>query len=202
MAELRAGPLGDGGAPTGAVRGSRPRERSYRGRRRSTLVGSLVVGIAELGEVLVVFLNVDRPRRASSSPILLVFGLAVLAFSGGTSPSATATSCRVPAGRHARGLLPAPPAGAAALMVRSDIQLRRLSHAAVGLAALVGGPGGRRRRVARGHGGPAPGGPCSPGSQPRRPVRVGRGAQFFLVDGAEVTNAFVYGGRYASTQPA
>ena len=28
------------------------------------------------------------------------------------------------------------------------------------------------------------------------------GVQFFLVDGAETTNAFVYGGRYAATQPA
>ena len=28
------------------------------------------------------------------------------------------------------------------------------------------------------------------------------GAQFFLIDGAETTNAFVYGGRYAATQPA
>ncbi len=28
------------------------------------------------------------------------------------------------------------------------------------------------------------------------------GAQFFLIEGAETTNAFVYGGRYAATQPA
>jgi ABC-2 type transport system permease protein len=28
------------------------------------------------------------------------------------------------------------------------------------------------------------------------------GMQFFLLDGAEATNAFVYGGRYAATQPA
>jgi ABC-2 type transport system permease protein len=28
------------------------------------------------------------------------------------------------------------------------------------------------------------------------------GLQFFLLDGAEATNAFVYGGRYAATQPA
>ncbi len=28
------------------------------------------------------------------------------------------------------------------------------------------------------------------------------GLQFFLLDGAEMTNAFVYGGRYAATQPA
>ncbi len=28
------------------------------------------------------------------------------------------------------------------------------------------------------------------------------GLQFFLLDGAELTNAFVYGGRYAASQPA
>jgi len=28
------------------------------------------------------------------------------------------------------------------------------------------------------------------------------GLQFFVVNGAEMTNAFVYGGRYAATQPA
>jgi ABC-2 type transport system permease protein len=28
------------------------------------------------------------------------------------------------------------------------------------------------------------------------------GLQFFLIDGSEMTNAFVYGGRYAASQPA
>jgi ABC-type uncharacterized transport system permease subunit len=87
-------------------------------------------------------------------------------------------------------------------LITSDISLRRLARAAVGAAAL--GTGLATAGVSWG---------------PRTAVLVplalvsgyatfaglyvwAAGLQFFLLDGAEMTNAFVYGGRYAATQPA
>lgn len=87
-------------------------------------------------------------------------------------------------------------------MITSDISLRRLARAAVGGATL--GVGMATAGVTW---------------DPRAILLLtlgllsgyatfaalfvwAAGLQFFLLDGAEMTNAFVYGGRYAASQPA
>ena len=68
--------------PYRAVLSSRIRsQRSYRANFTIDLVSSLLVGIVELAEVGVLFLNVDRLGGLEFTQILIVFGLADLAFS-------------------------------------------------------------------------------------------------------------------------
>jgi ABC-2 type transport system permease protein len=87
-------------------------------------------------------------------------------------------------------------------LITSDISLRRLARAAVGGAAL--GVGLATSGVSWG-----------PATAALLPLALisgyatfaglfvwAAGLQFFLLDGAEMTSAFVYGGRYAATQPS
>ncbi|SDU93205.1 ABC-2 type transport system permease protein [Microlunatus sagamiharensis] len=190
-------------APYRAVLASRVRaQRSYRASFRMDLLGSLLVGLVELAEVWVLFHGVGRIGGLDLGQVLLVFGLADVAYS---VADLLVGHCDGLAGFVRRGtfdvfyLRPQP---LLLQLVTSDISLRRLARAAVGIAALVTG--------------------LVVNDVALTPVAVGllvlalvsgiavssamfvlaAGVQFFVVDGAELTNAFVYGGRYASTQPA
>jgi ABC-2 type transport system permease protein len=177
-------------------------QRSYRTSFVFDLLGSLLVGLTELGEVWVVFHNVPVLGGLDFHGILLVFGLSNLAFS--LADMLFGHVDRVPT--YVRtGTLEAfflrPQPVLAQLMV-SDLQLRRLSRAAVALVALVVGLA--LNAIA-----------WSPltalllvlsvlcGTAIFGGLFVCAGAlQFRLVNGAEVTNSFTYGGSYASAQPA
>jgi len=189
--------------PYRAVLASRARSQaSYRSNFLLDLAGSLLVGIIELGEVWVLFHNVVELGGLRFTEILLVFGLADLCYS---LADMTFGHCdRLPTYIRA-GMLDVfylRPQPLLLQLVTSDISLRRLARALIGLAALVAG------LVLN----DIPWGPAAVGMLVLALVSGfftfsamfvwAAGLQFFLIDGAEMTNAFVYGGRYAASQPA
>lgn len=189
--------------PYRAVLASRLRsQRSYRTSFAIDLASSLLVGLVELAEVGVLYLNVDRIGGLSLAQVLLVFGLSDLTFS--LADMVVGHCDELP--RYLRAgtldvfyLRPQP---LLLQLVTSDISLRRLARAAVGAAALGIGlavndvawsPGAVLLLILAGLSGLATFAAL---------FITAAGLQFFLVNGAEMTNAFVYGGRYAATQPA
>lgn len=201
MAEWSDRPTGL--APYRAVLASRMRaQRSYASNFRLDLASSFLVGLIELAEVWVLFHNVHELGGFTFAQILLVFGIADLSFS--LADLAFGHCDRLPTYLRAGTLdvFYLRPQPVLLQLITSDISLKRLSRAAVGLAALVAGLAVNDIAWTPGHvlllmlslv--------CGTAVFAAMFVWAG-GLQFFLVNGAEMTNAFVYGGRYAATQPA
>ncbi|MCW2792764.1 MAG: hypothetical protein JWO76_1862 [Nocardioides sp.] len=195
--------LGTALRPYRAVLGSRMRsQRSYRANFAVDLLSSFLVGLIELAEVWVLFHNVSRIGGLDFAGILVVFGLADVAFS--LADLAFGHCDNLPTYLRAGTLdvFYLRPQPLLLQLVTSDISLRRLARAGVGLVALGAGLAiadvdwsvrAVLLVILAGVSGTA--------TFAAMFVWAG-GAQFFLVDGAEATNAFVYGGRYAATQPA
>lgn len=200
MADLS---LADRIAPYRAVLASRMRsQRSYRANFRIDLASSLLVGFVELAEVWVVFRSVHSLGGLDLAAVLLVFGLADLCFSLADMVVGHCDTLPTYLRAGTLDVFYLRPQPILLQLVTSDISLRRLARAMVGLSALVVGL--VINDVA-----------WSAGTIALLVLAIGSGfvtfcalfvwaagAQFFLVDGAEATNAFVYGGRYAATQPA
>lgn len=190
-------------SPYRAVLASRMRsQRSYRANFALDLASSLLVGVVELAEVWVVFHAVGSLGGLDVTAALLVFGLADLAFS--LADLAFGHCDTLPTYLRAGTLdvFYLRPQPLLAQLVTSEISLRRLARAGVGAVAL--GAGLVLNPV-----------PWDAGAVALLVLAVvsgiatfaamfvwAGGAQFYLVDGAEATNGFVYGGRYAATQPA
>ena len=202
MAEIASG-LRARTAPYRAVLASRMRaQRSYRASFALDLSSSLLVGVVELAEVWVVFHTVGTLGGLDLHAVLLVFGIADLAFSLADLAFGHCDSLPTYLRAGTLDVFYLRPQPLLLQLITSDVSLRRLARAAVGLAALVAG--------------------LVVNDVPWSPAAVvlllsalasamvtfagmyvwAAGAQFFLLDGAEATNAFVYGGRYAATQPA
>lgn len=205
MADLRSDPVGWAARvrPYRAVLVSRVRsQRSYRANFALDLLSSVLVGIVELAEVLVLFANVESLGGLQITQILVVFGLADLAFS--LADLAFGHCDNLPTYLRAGTLdvFYLRPQPLLLQLITSDISLRRLARALVGLTSLVTGLvladvdwslGAVALLVVS----------LVSGVTTFAAMFVwAAGAQFFLVDGAEATNAFVYGGRYAASQPA
>lgn len=189
--------------PYRAVLASRARSQtSYRASFALDLVSSLLVGVIELVEVWILFHNVGELGGLEFKQVLLVFGIADLCFS-------LADLCfghcdQLPTYLRAGTLdvFYLRPQPLLLQLVTSDISLRRLARAGVAAAALVvalvindidwGVAAVVLLSVSIVSG-------CA--TFAAMFVWAG-GMQFFLIEGAETTNAFVYGGRYAATQPA
>lgn len=190
-------------APYRAMLSSRvAAQRSYRANFQLDLASSFLVGVVELAEVWVLFANVDRLGGLDLGQILLVFGLADLSFS--LADLAFGHCDNLPTYLRAGTLdvFYLRPQPLLLQLITSDISLRRVARASVGAVALGAG------LVVNDVG-------WSLGAVALLVLAVisgiatfaamfvwAGGVQFFLIDGAEATNAFVYGGRYAATQPA
>ncbi|PWN03667.1 ABC transporter permease [Nocardioides silvaticus] len=203
MADTSTASLRTALRPYLAVLGSRARsQRAYRASFALDLLSSLLVGAIELAEVSVLFHSVDALGGLDFTAILLVFGLADLCFS--LADMSFGHCDNLPSYLRAGTLdvFYLRPQPLLLQLITSDISLRRLARAAVGAVALTVGlvlndidwsPAHvllLALAIVSGYA-----------------VFAGMfvwagGAQFFLVEGAETTNAFVYGGRYAATQPA
>ncbi len=203
MADTTAPDLAARLRPYRTVLGSRVRsQRSYRANFAVDLLSSFLVGLVELAEVWVLFHNVSRIGGLEFADMLVVFGLADLSFS--LADLAFGHCDNLPTYLRAGTLdvFYLRPQPLLLQLITSDISLRRLARAAVGLVALVAGlvvadldwsASAVLLLVLAVVSGTA--------TFAAMFVWAG-GAQFFLIDGAEATNAFVYGGRYAATQPA
>ncbi|WP_114558507.1 ABC transporter permease [Desertihabitans aurantiacus] len=185
-----------------AVLASRVRaQTTYRLSFGLDLLGALLVGLVELAETWVVFSQVDVLGGLDFGGVLLVFGLSNICFS--IADLLVGHVDRLP--RYIREgtidvfyLRPQP---VLAQLVTSEISLRRLTRIGVGVAALVAGLLANEI------------------PEPLRAAAViglalvfgtlifcalfvsAAGCQFWLVNGAEFTNAFTYGGSYAASQP-
>ena len=190
-------------APYRAVLASRVRsQRAYRASFVVDLVASALVTVTEFAEVWVLFHNVDVLGGLTLAQVMLVFGLAEMTFS--LADLVVGHCDELPRFLRAGTLdvFYLRPQPVLAQLITSDFQLRRLARAALGCAIFVTGcvladvswTLDRALLVLLVV-------PCGFLVYAALFVAAG-GLQFFLVNGPETTNAFVYGGRYAGTQPA
>lgn len=202
----RAGAAGrpqDKWRPYRVILASRMRgQRSYRANFRLDLASAALIGFIELAEVLVLFRTVGTLGGLGLRQVLLVFGLSDLAFSLASVLFGHVDELPRFIRTGTLDVFYLRPQPLLAQVVCSDISLRRFSRAAV--AVVVLGVGLVVADV-----------PTTPRTAvllvlalvsgtavfAAQYVTAG-GLQFFVVNGAEMTNAFVYGGRYAATQPA
>lgn len=189
--------------PYRAVLASRARsQRAYRTSFAVDLASSALVGVVELAEVWVLFTNVTALGGMRFDQILLVFGLADLAFSLADLSFGHLDTLPVYLRAGTLDVFYLRPQPILLQLITSDVSLRRLARAAIGAAALgiglaTSGVTFDGHTVALLALGVASGYATFAGL-----FVWAAGLQFFLLDGAEMTNAFVYGGRYAATQPA
>lgn len=190
-------------APYRAVLASRIRaQRSYRASFALDLSSSVLVGIVELAEVWILYHNVHVLGGLTFSSILLVFGLADMTFSLADLAFGHCDRLTSYVRLGTLDVFYLRPQPLLAQLISSDISLRRLARCLVGAVAL-------------GYG-------LTVNDITWTPLAVGllvvaflsgfaiyaalfvcaAGMQFFVINGPELTNSFVYGGRYAATQPA
>ena len=190
-------------APYRAVVASRLRsQRSHRASFRLDLASSLLIGLVELAEVMVLYLQVDRIGGLDLAAVLLVFAVAETGFS--LADMVVGHCDTIPTYLRAGTLdvFYLRPQPLLLQLITSDLQLRRLARAGFGAVVLVvavwvNDLSFDLRTVA------LLGLALVSATLTFAAMFVwAAGVQFFLVDGAETTNAFVYGGRYAATQPA
>ncbi|MBT0773995.1 ABC-2 family transporter protein [Kineosporia sp. J2-2] len=176
-------------------------QSSYRASFGLDLVTSLLIGLVELAEVWVLYRSVDGIGGLDLTTALLVFGLADTAFSIADLLVGHLDTLPQYLRAGTFDVFCLRPQPLLAQLITSDISLRRVSRVMVGLTVLTGA-------LIANHV------PLTPGSVllvllsllSGTAISTGTfvaasGAQFFLVDAAEMTNSVVYGGRYASTQP-
>jgi ABC-2 type transport system permease protein len=189
--------------PYRAVLASRARSQvSYRASFALDLASSVLVGLIELAEIWVLFHNVVRLGGVEFSQILLVFGIADLCFAMADLSFGHCDQLPTYLRAGTLDVFYLRPQPLLLQLITSDISLRRLARGAIGLGALAWGLAANDLAWSPAHvlllllalvSGYA--------TFAAMFVWAG-GMQFFLVQGAETTNAFVYGGRYAATQPA
>ncbi|UAL28420.1 ABC transporter permease [Nocardioides rotundus] len=177
-------------------------QRSYGTSFRLDVVAAGLITVVEFTEVWVLFHNVDVLGGMTLAQVMLVFGLAEMTFA--VADMVVGHVDELP--RFLReGTLDVfylRPLPVLAQLMTADLQLRRLARATLGLVVLVAGtvladvdwtwdkvlllaisiPSSVLIYAAL--------------------FVAASGLQFFLIQGAETTNAFVYGGRYAGSQPA
>lgn len=186
-----------------AVLASRMRsQRSYRSNFVIDLASSGLVGLIELAEVWLLFHQVSVLGGLNFPQVLLVFGLADMSYS---IADMFVGHCDTLPKYIREGTLDVfylRPQPLLLQLMTSDISLRRLTRAGIGLASLVIGLSINDIHWSAAHivlliltiv--------CAIAIFSAMYIWAA-GMQFFLIQGAEFTNAFVYGGRYASTQPA
>jgi ABC-2 type transport system permease protein len=190
-------------APYRAVLGARIRaQRSYRSNFVLDVVGSFLIGLVELAEIGVVFHAVNRLGGLDFAAVLLVFGIADVSYS--LADLAFGHCDTLPTYLRAGTLdvFYLRPQPLLLQLVTSDVSLRRLARAAVGATSLAAGLAVNDVPLSVRTAGLVVLALLSGFATFAAMFVWAGGAQFFLVEGAEATNAFVYGGRYAASQPA
>ncbi|MGA6208357.1 ABC transporter permease [Nocardia testacea] len=201
--ENRRVSAGDRFAPYAAVLRSRIRaQRTYRLSFAGDMAGATMVGLAEFAEVWVIFHQAKVLGGLDLDAALLLFGLSNLAFAlaqlvfGHLDKLPNLIRLGLLDIYHLR------PQPVLLQLITSDFSLRRLARATVALVVLTVGL--VRNDI-----------DWSAGSVALIALTVvsgtvlfgglfvvAAGCQFFLIDGAEMTNSFTYGGSFAATQPA
>ncbi|GAA1007168.1 ABC transporter permease [Tsukamurella strandjordii] len=204
MADVSAGSRRPGRlAPYRAVLASRIQaQASYRASLTLDLVTAAVLGLVEFAEVWLLFHNAKVIGGLTFSAVVLVFALADGSFCLADILFGHLDKLNRYIRKGTVDVFYLRPQPILAQLMTSDIRINRLTRPAVSVFALV---------YALTHN-PIDWGPTTIGmlvlAMLCGPVIyasifvIAAGLQFVLVNGAEFTNAFVYGGRYAAAQPA
>ncbi len=186
-----------------AVISSRIRaQRSYPVSFRLDMLGALAVGVTEFAEVWVIFAKVGVLGGLNFHAILLVFGLSNLAFSSADMVAGHLDRIPEYIRQGTLDVFYLRPQSVLAQLMTSDFELRRVARIAFSGVILsfgfaLGGIHWNVRVVALVVLTYACGVAIFAG------IFVCAGSlQFFLINGAELTNSFTYGGSYAASQPA
>ncbi|WP_332838763.1 ABC transporter permease [Nocardia bovistercoris] len=202
MADLPL-PAGTWLTPYVAVLRSRMRaQRAYRLSFASEVFSAFLIGLVEFAEVWVIFHKVKVLGGLDLEGALLLFGLSNTTFA---LAQVVAGHLDTLPNMIRMGTLDAfhlRPQPLLLQLITSDISLRRFARAAVAIAVL--GIGLARNDIA-----------WSPATFALLTITLiggialftglfvaAAGLQFFLIDGAELTNSFTYGGSFAAMQPA
>ncbi|GGL33183.1 ABC transporter permease [Nocardia jinanensis] len=202
-AEGRRIPVGSRFGPYAAVLSSRIRsQRAYRLSFASDMAGATMVGLVEFAEVWVVFHQAKVLGGLDLDAALLLFGLSNSAFA--LAQLVFGHLDKLP-GLIRLGMLDIyhlRPQPVLLQLVTSDFSLRRLARAAVAVVVLTVG-------LVRNDIDWSAAAVVLIASTVLSGIVlfgglfvVAAGCQFFLIDGAELTNSFTYGGSFAATQPA
>lgn len=204
MADVSAGSRRPGRlAPYRAVLASRIQaQASYRASLTLDLVTAAVLGLVEFAEVWLLFHNAKVIGGLTFSAVVLVFALADGSFCLADILFGHLDKLNRYIRKGTVDVFYLRPQPILAQLMTSDIRINRITRPAVSVFALV---------YALTHN-PIDWGPTTIGmlvlAMLCGPVIyasifvIAAGLQFVLVNGAEFTNAFVYGGRYAAAQPA
>jgi ABC-2 type transport system permease protein len=190
-------------APYRALIGSRVRSQlSYRTSFGADVLASFASGVAEFVEIYAIFHSVPQLGGLDFGGSVLLFGLATLGFALGDLVAGQMDG--IPAFLRAGTLdvMLVRPLSLLGQLLSTDVSLRRFGRASTGVVALVAAllvvdvswtPARLALLLLT---------PLT-GAALFAAVFVLAGAvQFWLLDGSEVTNAFSYGGAYASQYPA
>jgi len=189
--------------PYQAVLASRIRaQRSYPAGFVLDILGSLLIGITEFAEIWVIFHNISALGGLDFKAILVLFGLSNLTFS--LADLVVGHLDTLPTYIRA-GTLDAfylRPLPVLSQLMTSELDLRRIARIAVALVALWIGLDWNDV-VLNAHNVGLVAITVVFGSAIFAGLFVcAASLQFFLINGAELTNSFTYGGSYASSQPA
>ncbi|WP_280235614.1 ABC transporter permease [Nocardia cyriacigeorgica] len=190
-------------APYRAVLRSRlDAQRSYRLSFASDLFGAFLLGLAEFGEVWVIFGSGRVIGGLDLDAALLLFGLSNTGFAlaqvifGHLDQLPTLIRLGTLDTYHLR------PQPLLLQLITGDIALRRFARAFVSVAVLILG-------LIRNDIDWSPGAVLLLAMAAVSAIALfgglfvcAAGCQFYLIDGSELTNSFTYGGMFAATQPA
>lgn len=199
----RSGPAGSRWAPYAAVLNSRIRaQRSYRLSFAGEILAATLLGLVEFAEVWLIFRQAKVLGGLDMDAALLLFGLSNLAFAAAQLVCGHLDKLPALIRLGMLDIYHLRPQPVLLQLITSDFSLRRLARAGVALVVLTTGL--VRNDIE-----------WSASTVLLLPLTVISGAvlfaglfvvaagcQFFLIDGAELTNSFTYGGSFAATQPA
>ncbi|WP_280398552.1 ABC transporter permease [Nocardia carnea] len=199
----RPAPVGSRWRPYAAVLNSRIRaQRSYRLSFAGEILAATLLGLVEFAEVWLVFRQAEVLGGLDMDAALLLFGLSNLAFAGAQLCCGHLDKLPTLIRLGMLDIYHLRPQPVLLQLITSDFSLRRLARAGVALVVLAAGL--MRNDIE-----------WSAATVVLLLLTVlcglilfaglfvmAAGCQFFLIDGAELTNSFTYGGSFAATQPA